>query len=270
MQAKVLLSVAILAITATLADAARVTVPASEDATVTQVKGDMPRGSNEILFVGVTQSPERGLSRGYFKFPLGALGQSGLLSQTVIERATLRLFAQSTGMVSDGSFLVTVSDCVGAWDEAAITWNNQPCLDTGFGVDTRVLDREAFPDVFEWDVTQSVAEAFAEQRPELTLIVDARWFDVQVGTRDIINDNDRGGRGRGRGTSEASLEAGFVRFWSREREEFGASVMPTVAIEYSTEPTATSNAATIFVSVLTAIALALGVYQGLRELKKSR
>ena len=166
-------------------------------------------------------------------------------------------------------FLVTVGHCDGRWDESSITWDTQPCESTAIGADTQVIDGNDFPRVYGWDVTQSVSDVRVGPSSQISFVIDARSFRVGIGTRDIVADTRQTARGRGQQPESSAMKPGFVRIWSRERDNFGASAVPTLLVDYSTRPTTFAQAVATFLSVLSAIGLAVGLYQGIRAMRKA-
>lgn len=248
--------------------AERAIISADADASVTKVRGDNNRGDAEVLSAGVTQSPGRGPSRAYIGFDLRQLPEGSLINDLVIESAHLRLFAQSTGLVGadDRRFLVTVADCEGAWEEETITWDNQPCF-APRGVDSLVINGEELPAVYKWDVTTSIANALAKNR-RASFVVDALSIRVQLGTRDILTPDGNGLAAYDGEVSDAELRPGFLRIWSRERTNFGSSAVPTLLVSYTLVPTALARTGSMFLSILSALGVALGTFQAFRAITK--
>lgn len=249
----------------------RAVIRADADATVTKVRGDINSGDKVILAAGISQSPQRGPSRTYIRFDLSNIPATLLTKEIAIESAELRLFAQSTALVGkdDRRFLVTVGHCLGEWDEHTITWNSQPCEDTTLGADTQVIDGNDFPRVYSWNVTQSVSDVLVNSAPKISFVIDALSFKVGIGSRDIVSEARQNPRVHDQEKDSHSVKPGFVRLWSRERDDFGASAVPTLIVDYSTRPTVFAQAVGTFLSVLSAIGVVVGLYEGVRAMRRN-
>jgi hypothetical protein len=180
----------------------------------------------------------------YFRFDLGSVPDSTSLEKVNIESAQLSLFAQSR--FSRDKFFVTVHYCPdNGWSEDTITWNNRVCPDDPRGEDSIIIDLADLPNVYRWDVTKGVAEAVASGFPKVTFTVTSFPSDFPPEARNVFPSED---------------SRGFVRFWSREKSDFGLSAQPTLVVTTSVSPTPWSTFLFSTLPALAALVAILGAF----------
>src|SRR5262249_30274612 len=160
----------------------------------------------------------------YVRFDLATIPRSTYFRDTVVDRATLSLLAQSFGLANEEErFLVSATPCFENWAEDQMTWDTRVCQ-TPLGADDMiVLDYATLPSLARWDVTHSVGRAVREGR-KVTFVINAVKLQRGLaGARDIIPDEKIG----------PEVGMGFVRFWSRKRVALSATAAPTLTIAYS-------------------------------------
>lgn len=240
---------------------ARIVLLAEADVDVFEATPDRTEPITGLLSVGVGRGLKVGRLISYIRFDLSRLPLSNLIDDLSIESAQLRLLAQSFGLASleNSRFFVTVSACAdNNWSEATMTWKNRVCKEDLQGEDSLVVQGKNLPAVFTWDVTQSIAKAHAQNAGKVTFVIKA--FLLQQASREIIPGQRFG--------PESSV--GFVRFWSRERSDYGVSAVPTLVVNHSTSSTVFVDFIRSLAAILSAIGVAFGIYGVIRTTRKRR
>ena len=134
--------------------------PNGTDGIVSLVGSVSPDQTNpDYMLVGAsawTWSGSPGVQHGYLDFdfssvPAGAPVATAILTLTGVGTSNDSLFAEST---LSGSNATTISRVTSAWDEATLTWNNQPTTTSDGAV---VIGPSTSPDEsFDVDVTAQV------------------------------------------------------------------------------------------------------------------
>jgi len=239
----------------------------SAEADVDVFEADPNRNRNSSGYDILSSGTGRGLAEGrfisYVRFDLSSLPSSSLLSNVSIESGELRLLAAAFGLAGpEDRFFVTVSSCPdNDWSEASMTWNSRACPSELQGEDSIVIKGTELPAVYAWDVTRGVAEAHKAGKKKITFTIDAfvmeKW---EENPREPVP-----GRRFG---PEPSV--GFVRFWSRERSSFGLKAIPTLLVSYSSSRTSFVNFLGSLLAFLSAIGVAVGLYQTFHKLQKKK
>lgn len=241
-------------------------VPSDQDVTVSETHPDGPINKRLHAGVGRGGSPVRlGRSRSYLRFNLGAIPRPDLLRGVSIDTATLHIFVLAHALTPKNRnfngkrYLVSVSSCASSnWSEATMTWKTQVCADGEISQDTKIVDGDMLPAPHTWDVTQEFEQAVSAGFDHATLIIDSqRLLNC---SRDPLE---------GQGCPDVE-RVGFLRFASRERVDFGISVVPRVVISYSEYPTSFRSYVSSTLAVLSAIAMLLGLYGAIRGFRKRR
>ncbi len=232
-------------------------ITAEADVDVSEAAPNRKHEPRFLLKTGIGRGAREGRLISYLRFDLSDIPDSTLVSQVSIDSAQLRLLAPSFGLASqEERFFVTVSSCSEiAWLESDVTWNSRPCKDTREGEDSTIVDGENLPEVHTWDVSRSVAQAKAGGASKITFVVEA--FLLRYSSREIVPGALFGPEER----------VGFVRFWPREREEFGVNAVPTLAISHSSAPTALLDFLSILIAFLSALGVAAGLYEGFAKFR---
>ena len=63
---------------------------------------------------------------------------------------------------------------------------------------------------------------------------------------------------------------GFVRFWSRERLDFGVNAIPTLVLNHASLPTSLVNFFSSLFAFLSALVLAVGLYEAFHKIRRKR
>jgi hypothetical protein len=213
--------------------------------------------TTDILRAGIGRGLREGRLISYVEFDLSPLPSSNLLEGVSIESGQLRLFAQSYGLArSEERFFVTVSACSDSnWPESSMTWNSRPCINVHKGEDSLVVKGTELPAAYAWDVTRSVAETHAAGKKRITFVIEA--FPLKDSPREIVP-------GRAQGPEES---VGFVRFWSRERLDFGVNAIPILLVNHSSSSTSLVNFVSSILAILSALGVAFGLYEAFQKLR---
>lgn len=241
---------------------------ADQDLTVSEMHPDSAQRetTRHTLDAGIGRGgrPLReGRSSAYLRFDLSAIPPSGWLEETSIDAAELRLFALAHALTpADERFvgkryLVSAGSCADTdWSESEMSWNTRVCQGGQQPQDTRIIDGDLLPAPVLLEVSQAVAQAASDGQRAITLIVDAqRLLNCP---RDPL---------QGRGCPDAE-QIGFLRFASRERADFGLSVVPQVVVRYTVQPTALMQFVSTTLAVLSAIGMLLGLYGAVKGLRR--
>lgn len=245
-------------------------VPVDQDMTVSEIHPDSPQReiTKHTLDAGVGRggSPIReGRVRSYLRFDLGAIPRPDLLRSVSVDTATLHIFVLAHALTPENQnfkgkrYLVSVSSCASSsWSESTMTWETRVCANGEVSQDTKIIDGDGLPAPHTWDVTQEFERAVSAGFDHTTLIIDAqRLLNC---SRDPLE---------GRGCPDVE-RVGFLRFASRERVDFGISVLPRVVISYSEHPTSFMSYVSSTLAVLSAIAMFVGLYGAIRGLRKRK
>jgi hypothetical protein len=240
--------------------ASKLIIDADADVWVSEFNPQHNANDIHLLQAGVghgREAREVGRLVTYLRFDVSDVPTSTALQTTRITRAELTLFAQSSGLAGQQDRLfVSVAGCpVIDWAEEAITWENRICPDLTQADDMQLIGVADLPQIHRWDVTRSLAQALNAKRKRVTLILSAFKVEVTPGAREIVP-------GRQFGPEQ---NVGFVRFWSRERATLSARAAPTLAVTYEREDTNLVQFAGTVIAILSALSLALGVWEGLRR-----
>jgi len=245
-------------------------VRAEQDMTVSETHPNTAQNetTKHTLSAGIGRGgrPVReGRSRTYVRFDLGALPKPNALQSVSIDTATLHLFVLAHALTPQNQhfmgkrYLVSVGSCRSSdWSESTMSWETRLCADEWVSLDTKIVDGDSLPAPHTWNVTEEFERAVSAGLPHATLIVDAqRLLNC---SRDPLE---------GRGCPDVE-RVGFLRFASRERVDFGISVVPRVVVSYSKLPTSLMTYLTSTLAVLSAIAMLVGLYGAIRGLRKRK
>lgn len=218
--------------------------------------------AEHLLSAGVGRGRKEGRLISYLRFDLSKLPTSTAFYDVVIDSAELRLLAQSVGLAGEDSrFFVRVSYCSESeWLESTLTWNSRVCKNELEGQDSSIVDGRGFPQIYTWNVTRGVISNRERGDVKSTFVIDGFRLEVAPGAREIVPGERFGGEEK----------VGFVRFWSRERLQFGVNAVPTLSVSQSTHPTALLNFLSSTVSVLSAIGAAAGLYATIKRVRSGR
>lgn len=108
------------------------------------------------------------------------------------------------------------------WD-CGISCKNDP---SAIGEDSVIVRGLDLPQTYSWNVTRGVDKARSMGAANLTFI--SNGFKLEFRSREIVP-------GQKSGPKES---VGFVRFWPRERGEFGLAAVPTLIVNHSESRTA--------------------------------
>jgi len=216
----------------------------------------------QVLSVGIGRGVREGAQITYLRFDLTSIPHSTYFRDTLVDRATLSLLAQSFGLASaEDRFFVSVARCsVDAWDEDQMTWNTRVCQTPGQADDMVIVDYASLPYLARWDVTRSVGRAAQEGRKVTFVITAFRIPRALAGAREIVP-GEKGG---------PSPDVGFVRFWSRERVTLSSSAAPTLTIAYSQPDTRLMQFVSSVLAILSALSLVLGLWGGVKRMWRKR
>ena len=223
---------------------------------------NLNKNNFNILQVGVGRGNKVCRMVSYIRFDMTNVPKATLLKKTQVTRATVSLFAQSFGLAKiDSRFFVSITPCSDSdWAEDRMSWNNRVCPNPVQTEDIAVIDGNSLPQLYQWDVTQSVTEFVRGGVSLLTFIISAFSLKKMTGgEREIISGEKFG--------PEESV--GFVRFWSRERAAFGRTAVPTLVIVYEQEDTELARFVKTSFSIIYAIGIFLGIWEALRHFKKA-
>lgn len=238
-------------------------IPAQADVYVFEGNPDGNTNGMALLQAGVGRGRKVGRIVTYIRFDLAGIPKSSFFKKTRVTRATVSLFAQSTGLArADSHFLVSMAPCWdSSWTEAKMTWSNRVCPDLEQAEDVVAIDGTELPQLFQWDVARSVSKAVRSGGSRSTFVVPAlRIPKLTGGEREIIPEIQFG--------PKESL--GFVRFWSRERASFGRTGVPTLRVTYEREDTEVTRFLKTIVTIISALAAFLGIWGSLRRFTPSR
>ncbi len=236
-------------------------IPAEADVYVFESNPDNNTNNTALLQAGIGRGRKVGRMFAYIRYSLADIPKSSFFKKTRVTRATVSLFAQSTGLArSDSHFLVSMAPCSdSSWVEAKMTWSNRACPSLKQAEDVVAIDGTELPKLFQWDVAQSVSKAIGSGGLRLTFVVPAfRIPKLAGGEREIIP--------RERFGSNESL--GFVRFWSRERASFGRTGVPTLRVTYEREDTELTGFVKTVVAIVSALGAFAGIWGSLRHLRQ--
>ncbi|EAR21678.1 DNRLRE domain-containing protein [Nitrococcus mobilis] len=253
-----LLSAAVVMMPATALAVSTEIIPAQADVYVFEGNPDGNTASIALLQAGVGRGRKVGRIVAYIRFGLADIPKSSFFKKTRVTRATVSLFAQSTGLArADSHFLVSVARCSdSSWIEAKMAWSNRACPALEQAEDVVAIDGTELPQLFQWDVAQSVSKAVRSGGSRLTFVVSAfRIPKLTGGEREIIPEEQFG--------SKESV--GFVRFWSRERAGFGRTGVPTLRVTYEREDTELARFMKTIVAIVSALGAFLGIWGSLRR-----
>lgn len=248
----------------------RLLLLADQDMTVSEMHPDSPQWqiTQHTLDAGVGRggSPVReGRSSSYLRFNLSAIPKAGWLENVSVDAAELHLFVLAHALTPEDQhfigkrYLVSVNGCANSdWSESTMTWKTRVCQDERVSQDTKIVDGNTLPVPSSWDVTQELGRAVSAGFNHVTLIVDAqRLLNC---SRDPLE---------GRGCPDVE-QVGFLRFASRERVDFGLSVVPRVVLTYSEHPTSFMQFASSMLATLSAIAMLVGLYSAVKSIRKRK
>ncbi len=243
---------------------------ADQDMTVSEMHPDSPQLQNtqHTLNAGVGRggSPVReGRSSSYLRFNLSTIPKAGWFENVSIDAAKLHLFVLTHALTPEDQhfigkrYFVNVSSCVNSdWSESTMTWETRVCQAERVSQDTKIIDGDTLPAPSSWDVTQEFGSAVSAGLDYVTLIVDSqRLLNC---SRDPLE---------GRGCPDVE-QVGFLRFASRERVNFGLSVVPRVVLTYSEHPTSFMQFASSMLAVLSAMAMLVGLYSAVESFRKRK
>lgn len=243
---------------------------ADQDMTVSEMHPDNSQGqvTQHTLDAGIGRGgrPVReGRSSSYLRFNLSAAPKAGWFKNVSVDTAKLHLFVLAHALTPEDQhfvgkrYLVSVSSCANSdWSESTMTWKTRVCQTQGVSQDTKIVDGDALPAPSVWDVTQAFDQAISSGRDDVTLIIDAQR--LLKCSRDPLE---------GRGCPDVE-QIGFLRFASRERADFGLSVVPRVVFTYSVHPTPLMQFASSTLAVLSAVAMLAAIYSAVGSGKKRK
>ncbi len=239
----------------------RLLVLPTSDLTLADADPSEPGRVDHVLSAGIGQTTERTRLVAWLGFDLVGLPASTPFRTVVIDEARLSLMATSFGLASARRrFLVTIRSCDGAaWSPAAVTWREPPCREPGSETSVLVAGSE-LPRAYEWDVARGVARAARNEAAGLTFAIAAAPLvacdrDPFEGIGCRVDERER---------------IGFVRFASSAREAYGIGAVPHLTVRYSLEPTALRRVVELVLSLMSALALTLGLYKSVTGLLGGR
>jgi hypothetical protein len=217
-----------------------------------------------MLSAGIGFTDRPGRLQGYMRFDLNEVPRSDWKTRISIDSAQLYLFILSHALTYEDKrydpkrYLMSIRGCdESSWLETEMAWNTRVCPDGGRPQDAKIIDVDHLPAQYTWNVTEQLNRSHAHGHDGTTLIVDAQR--LLSCPRDPLE---------GIGCPDFPDRRGFLWIASRNREEFGISVVPRVVLSYSENPTLLITYVSSTIAVLSALGMLLGLYGGLRSLRK--
>ena len=247
------------------ASADTVILRAEQDLTVSELHPQRAEfaGTEHILSAGIGFTNRAGRIQGYMRFALTEIPTSTWMHQTSIDSAVLHLFVLAHSLTFDDErykgklYLMNISSCDDAtWREEELTWESRTCADDAVSQDAKIIDGELLPSQQTFDVTEAFDRALARGDGGVTVIADSQRL-LQC-SRDPLE---------GIGCPDFE-QRGFLNVASRERQDFRVSVVPRVVVSYSQRPTSMMTYVNSTLAVLSALAMLLGLYGGVRSLRR--
>jgi hypothetical protein len=265
---KLLICVTSFLIGANALAATTVILPADQDVTLSELHPSRAetKKTAHSLSAGIGFTTRSGRMKGYMHFQLDEIPRSDWRSDVTIDSAVLKLFVLAHTLTYedkryDGKrYLMSVSGCdASSWLETTMSWESRVCADGERPQDAIIIDGEHLPASHDWNVTEQFHRQMTAGRNGVTLIADSQR--LLTCSRDPLD---------GIGCPDFPDQRGFLRFASRERSEFGISVVPRVVVLYSKQPTQLISYIGSTLAILSALGMLLGLYSGVKNLQQRK